>query len=299
MARATAGRESAARRARRPPSPRERIDARVKAELGAPWVRLARQGWEKFGDVAVLQFLPGTRVAARRAAARIVAEELPARCVVEDLGGVRGPLRRPRVRVLYGSGTRTVHTENHLAFAFDVAQVMFASGNVAERARMGALDCRGETVVDLFAGIGYFTLPLAAQAGAARVFACEKNPDAFRWLEENIRANGLHGRVTPLLGDCRRVAPTGVADRVVLGYIHGTAAFVPTALAALRPAGGILHFHEAFPQETKYRDALAALARAAGPAFDLEVLDAREVKSFAPGIDHVAVTARATPRAGA
>lgn len=271
----------------------------MEALLGRPFSDLAVPGWELFGDVAVLRFRGGTRVPVRRALARILAEELPARCVAEDLGGVRGALRRPRVRVLHGKGTLTRHRENGLTFAFDVARVMFSSGNQAERARMGALDCRGETVVDLFAGIGYFTIPLAVRAGAVRVVACEKNPEAHAFLLENIKLNKASSVVEARLGDCRKVAPKGAADRVVLGYIHGTEAFLPTAIRALKPAGGIVHFHEAYPQETKFRDALLALARSAGGDHDIEVLDAREVKSFAPGIDHVAVTARVFPRVSA
>lgn len=281
------------------PSPPERIAARGLAELKRPWESIAHKGWEQVGDVVVLQFKPKVPAAMRRKAAAIVAEELGARCVVDDLGGVRGELREPRMRVLFGSGTRTVHKENGLRFALDVAKVMLASGNQAERARAGALDCRGETVVDLFAGIGYFTIPVAARAHASRVFACEKNPASFAFLEENLRLNKVEERVTPLLGDCRKRAPQGVADRVLLGYVHGTEAFLPTAVAALKPEGGVLHYHEAYPQETKYRDALTALSRACGPSREIEILDAREVKSFAPGIDHVAVDARVTPREAA
>jgi tRNA wybutosine-synthesizing protein 2 len=194
-------------------------------------------------------------------------------------------------------GTTTVHREHGLSFAFDAARVMFSSGNVAERARLGSLDCRGETVVDLFAGIGYFSIPLAARARASRVYACEVNPDAFEFLQENTRLNRVEETVVPLMGDCRKVAPRAVADRVVCGYIGGTDRFLPTALAALKPAGGIVHFHEAYPQETKFADARLALGRAACGGFKVRVLGQREVKSFAPGIDHVVVDAEFRPLA--
>lgn len=281
--------------ARRPPSPREAIDGRVLRDLGRPWSSLARRGWERYGDLVVLQFLPRVQLPRRQALAAIVGEELGARCVIEDRGGVRGALRRPQVRVLWGEGTRTVHTEHGLKFAFDAARVMFASGNTVERARMGSLDCRGETVVDLFAGIGYFSIPLAARAKAARVFACELNPDAFEFLQENARLNRVEDVIVPLAGDCRKVAPKGVADRVVCGYIGGTEKFLETAVAALKPEGGVVHFHEAYPQETKFEDARRALGRAACGDFKMRVVAQREVKSFAPGIDHVVVDAEFRP----
>ena len=49
--------------------------------------------------------------------------------------------------------------------ALDVTRCMFSSGNGTEKARMGRLACCKETVVDLFAGIGYYTLPLLVHAG--------------------------------------------------------------------------------------------------------------------------------------
>ncbi len=43
------------------------------------------------------------------------------------------------------------------------------TGNVTERMRMGRLAASGDTVVDLYTGIGYYTLPLLACAGVAKV----------------------------------------------------------------------------------------------------------------------------------
>jgi tRNA wybutosine-synthesizing protein 2 len=189
------------------------------------------------------------------------------------------------------------HRESGLVFAFDVAKTMFSSGNIEERARLARMNLAGETVFDLFAGIGYFAVPLAAGSGASRVFACEKNPDAFAFLLENVRLNRVEQKVVPLLGDCRRTAPSGVAHRVVMGYVGGTENFLRTALASLRPEGGVVHFHEAYPQEIKFEEARRALRRAASGTWRLRVLGQREVKSFAPGIDHIVVDAEFRPRA--
>lgn len=64
------------------------------------------------------------------------------------------------------------HKENGVVYSLDVTKCMFSSGNVTERGRMGDLDCSGETIVDLYAGIGYYTLPLLCKAKAAMVCQC-------------------------------------------------------------------------------------------------------------------------------
>lgn len=56
---------------------------------------------------------------------------------------------------------------------------MFSAGNVTERHRIASLKCDNEVIVDLFAGIGYFTLPFLVHANARLVHACEWNPDAI------------------------------------------------------------------------------------------------------------------------
>lgn len=67
--------------------------------------------------------------------------------------------------LLKGKDGWVEHRENGILYCLDVTRCMFSSGNVTEKARMGRLACGGETVVDLFAGIGYHTLPLLVHAG--------------------------------------------------------------------------------------------------------------------------------------
>lgn len=130
-------------------------------------------------------------------------------------GGVSGVHRTPDCRVVAGSGdTETVHVEHGTRYALDCATVMFSPGNQAERVRMGDVVADGERVFDMFAGIGYFALPMA-RAGA-NVTAVEPNPAAYRYLVENAKLNDVTANLQAILGDCRDVETT--ADRVVMGY---------------------------------------------------------------------------------
>ncbi|MFB6077449.1 MAG: class I SAM-dependent methyltransferase family protein [Halarchaeum sp.] len=131
-------------------------------------------------------------------------------------GGITGETRTPDVEVVAGAGdTETVHVEHGTRYALDLAEVMFAPGNQAERVRMGEIVGADERVLDMFAGVGYFALPMA-RAGAD-VVAVEKNPVAFRYLAENAQLNDVAANVECVLGDCREHDGTGF-DRVVMGY---------------------------------------------------------------------------------
>jgi tRNA wybutosine-synthesizing protein 2 len=117
--------------------------------------------------------------------------------------GVDGEHREPAVSVVAGIGdTETVHVEHGTRYALDLAEVMFSPGNKAERARMGDTVEADERVLDMFAGIGYFALPMA-RAGAD-VTAVEKNPTAFRFLVENAQLNDVAGIWTPSWGTAAR-----------------------------------------------------------------------------------------------
>ncbi|MBX0295479.1 class I SAM-dependent methyltransferase [Haloarcula nitratireducens] len=209
-------------------------------------------------------------------------------------GGIDGAHREPDVTFLAGEGdTETVHTEHGTKYALDLAEVMFSPGNEAERVRMGEVVEDGESVLDMFAGIGYFTLPMA-RAGAS-VTAVERNPTAFRYLVENAMLNGVSERVTPYRADCRDVIREGLAegevDRVVMGYYEAHE-YLDSALSALSP-GGVVHMHEATPEDLVFERPISRLEAAAADADRAtEVLDTRRVKGYSEGVAHVVADAR-------
>jgi len=242
--------------------------------------------WEYVGDVVIIK-IDETCSPYKERIGKAYAEILGARTVCSDPRGIEGEFRRPSTEILYGSETESIRLENGIYYEFDVSRIMFASGNIEERHRMGELDCSGETVVDMFAGIGYFTLPIAKFTGARRVFACEKNPDSYYYLFRNAERNGVSEKIIPILGDNRVMTGKRFADRIVMGYVQTTSQFLPKALEMIKP-GGIIHYHDTF-YVNEYKERIEEIFSSAG---EYEIQQIKEVKSFAPSVSHYVADVR-------
>lgn len=195
-------------------------------------------------------------------------------------GRICGEFRVPGFEVIAGSDTITIHKENTILYKLDLSKVMFSKGNIHERIRMSLLPPH-ETVVDMFAGIGYFTLPVAKFCHS-HVSAIEKNEDAYHFLCENIMLNKVHHLVTPYLMDCSTFQ--GKAQRVIMGH--------PKAFHYLEKAfeiceKGFIHYHEFVPHG-KFERAETRLSTAAEKAGkDILITEIRKIKKFSPGVWHI------------
>lgn len=153
--------------------------------------------------------------------------------------------RTPNAKVMYGPSPWIEHVDNGIKYSWNVENLMFSAGNVSERHRIAKLKCEGQIVVDMFAGIGYFTLPYLVHARAEFVYACEWNPHAVEALRYNLGKNNVLHKCYIHYGDTRVVCPVGVADHVNLGLIPSCQDYWRTACLALKPkSGGILRIHE-------------------------------------------------------
>lgn len=277
------------------PSRRTRVDpidqVRARVDVPAELKLLLPEKWEQLGDVVTLR-LPKELGPYEGRIGEAYAEALKAKTVLRDVGGIAGSYRTPVVRFIFGTDPVAVHRENGVLYRLDASKVMFSSGNVDERGRMATVACDGETVVDMFAGIGYFTLPLAVHQRPRRIIACELNEVAHGYLVENIALNKVEGRVEPILGDNRDLPGEGFADRVIMGYVKTTHEFLRTAFRLLR-SGGVIHYHETCPNDLLPERPVQRL-RDAARGGRVEVLRFKEVKSYSPGVSHVVVDARFT-----
>ncbi len=262
--------------------------------LSAEQKRLLPAGFQRIGHIVILNLRPEILSLAPDIANLLLNKYKSVRTVCLKEDSVQGELREPRVRWIAGErGTVTTHTENGCRFKLDVTKIMFSKGNLSERARVPPLVKSGETVADLFAGIGYFSIPIAVHSKARRIYSIELNPTAFRFLNENIHLNKARTRITPILGDCRKVLMGDVADRVIMGYLPKTYEYLPAAFEALKPEGGIIHYHDTFSKNELWEKPIDLLeTRGFRAGYSLRKIHHKAiVKEFAPNVFHVVLDA--------
>jgi len=196
------------------------------------------------------------------------------------ISGYSGNKRIPTASLVYGECGEVCHHEAGFIFYLDPLKVMFAMGNREEKIRISGLIRKSDEnqkirCADMFAGIGYFTIPAAVNG--AMVHAMEINPDSFQYLEKNVAANAVRSVVTPELGDCRDCL-NGVYDHILMGHFDALA-FLSDACAHVRP-GTILHVHTVGEQS----ETISLNCAEAG--YSTDIIPYR-VKKYAPGIWHM------------
>ena len=206
---------------------------------------------------------------------------------VVKLGNISGKKREPEIEILAGSETETTHKENGCKFKLDVAKVMWSKGNVNERIRIAKLIQDNERVLDMFAGIGYFTIPAAVHAKPKCIHAIEINPLSFYYLNENMVLNKVENIVKPVLGDSMQLAPNYKVDRVLMGYIGNTQDFIKPAIDALDNEG-IIHYHESVPEKIKSTRPINRIKEIA-KGMSVELLNEKVIKKYSPGVVHLVI----------
>ena len=263
-----------------PVSPTDRVNLKlkkmgVKGKFPKKFIRL--------GDSL---FLKENRMPAFPGVAyRIIAEEFHANSIYLDRGIGETPIREPDVVLLWGKGGSTTHEENGVFYSFDPTKVMFSPGNVNSRIGESREDLGSKTVVDMFAGIGYFTLQIAIGSRDAKVYACELNPNSYRYLVQNIERNRLEMSITPLPGDCR-LSTVGIsADYILMGHFDSLN-FLSAALR-MSHKGTVINMHILCDTASLDTHWQKIQEKASHLGYLVDYLSQKLVKSYGPHLWHV------------
>jgi len=167
--------------------------------------------------------------------------------VLKKAGAVKGVYRIRDLEFLAGTNkTSTVHVEYGNTFYVDVAKAYFSPRLSNEHNRVASQVTPKETVVDLFAGVGPFAIPIAKNHKTVQVYAIDINPDAVSLLEKNVKVNRVQKQVVSIVGDARKVVKNQLskkADRVIMNLPETALEFIDVACEAIKLEGGIVHYY--------------------------------------------------------
>ena len=278
---------------------KERLTEKLAHALTEKESEILPSSFQRLGHVAIIR-LKGELLPRKEIIGEVVLTIVPGiKTVCLNTGKIDSEFRQPRVEYLCGeNNTKVIHTEHGCRFAFDVTKLMWSMGNMNERKRMYEMIQPMEVVVDFFAGIGYWSIPIAHHTKAEHVYAIDANPDAIESLKENQRLNKIpKEKMTILHGKCEEIAPTlgRVADRIILGYLPAPAFALEPAFHTFKPRGGILHY-EGVCGEGAHEEMLEEVRTiAVSLGWEIELAHAQKVKSMAPRKWHYVLDIRVRP----
>jgi tRNA (guanine37-N1)-methyltransferase len=199
------------------------------------------------GDIAIIEIPQELNAYKNIIGEAVLKVHKNVRTVLAKAGAVSGTYRLREFSIIAGEPkTETVHKEYGCQYYVDLAKAYFSPRLSYEHNRVASLVKERETVIDLFVGVGPFSILIAKTHENVKVYAIDVNPYAVEFLKKNIRLNRVEDKVHPILGDAKKVVKerlSGVADRVIMNLPEKAIEFVDAACEAIKPTGGIVHFY--------------------------------------------------------
>jgi tRNA (guanine37-N1)-methyltransferase len=209
------------------------------------------------GDIAIVRVPDSQRHQSTIIAEAIMSVHREVRAVWRQSSSVSGDFRLRSLEFVLGEKrTETLYREQGCVYRTDLREAYFSPRLSYERMRIAGLIKKGEAVVNMFAGVGCYSIAIAKHSEPLKVYSVDINPSAFKYILENIRLNRAETLVVPLQGDAKTVIETelqNVADRVLMPLPEKAYEYLDVALLALKPAGGWIH-HYSFEHADKNED---------------------------------------------
>jgi tRNA (guanine37-N1)-methyltransferase len=234
--------------------------------------------YDVVGDVAIFDYCED----AERIAHDILKTRRQIKVVLAAISPVKGNYRLKDFVVVAGEHrTKTFHKEFGNILLVDIAKAYFNPRLSTERNRVAGLTKSDEVVVDMFAGVGPFTIMLGKRA--KRVIAVEINPNAFTFLRKNVELNQLKN-VDAFLGNAKQFSSElkGIADRIIMNLPHSAFEFLEQAIMMLSDRGGTIHYYD-IKEEGDFElivDEIKKVIEKNGRS--IEGVSVKKVRSYAP-----------------
>jgi len=220
----------------------------LEGKLPPEELRLVPRSLDVVGDIAIMR-VPREIYGRRKQIAEAVMEvNNHIRTVLCQVAPVGGSFRLRKLRWVLGEKkTRTTYREYGCVLNVDLARTYFSPRLAYERMRIAKMVKPGEEVINMFAGVGSFSIAIAKHSEARRIYSIDINTEAVALIKENAGLNKVEDKIVPMLGDARDLIEKDlqhIADRVLMPLPERAYAYLGAAILALKLTGGVIHYYD-------------------------------------------------------
>jgi tRNA (guanine37-N1)-methyltransferase len=254
--------------------------------------------FDQIGDIVIVR-IPDSLLSKKKMIGQTLLDEVKtAKSVFYQSSSVAGDFRTRDLKLIAGEDkTETEYKEFGCRFVVDVKKAFFSPRLSTERDRISSLVKDGEIVINMFGGVGMFSI-IAAKKKKCTVYNIDINPDAVKLCQKNIKLNKLAGAIVSLQGDAAQIIKEQLenkGDRVLMLLPERADEFLSSAINATKSEGIIhyyshihadkkteapelseKHFKEICPVTSKILN--SKLVRAVGPRYYQTVVDVKITK---------------------
>lgn len=207
-------------------------------------LRRLPKSYQLVGDVAIVH-LPDDLLVYGDIIGKAIASIAKGVRVVYSSSATEGEFRVRKLVRLWGEGSgETVHVEYGIKMVVDVEKVYFNPTLSYEHWRVSEEVTDGERVLDLFSGIGPYSLHIASKRRAT-CFAVDSNPWAALYLARSITLNKLLGKIVIVVSrvdDFLNEISSDRFSRVIVDLPHRSLEYLERVMAVLS-CGGYAHVY--------------------------------------------------------
>ncbi|HSG84223.1 MAG: class I SAM-dependent methyltransferase family protein [Nitrosopumilus sp.] len=201
--------------------------------------------FDQIGEIIIVR-IPDSLLSKKKIIGKVLLEEVKiVRSVFYQASAVEGNFRTRDLEILAGEdNTETEYKEFGCRFRVDVKNAFFSPRLSTERERIANLIQNGETMTNMFAGIGMFSI-MAAKKKKCTVYSLDINPIASKLCETNIGLNKLAGKVISINGDASEIIKNQLidkSDRTLMLLPERSDEFLESAINTTKD-GGIIHYY--------------------------------------------------------
>ena len=213
-------------------------------------------------------------------------------CLVEP---VSGEFRTRNIEIISGENRlTTTHVEYGLEFNMDVKNTYFSPRLANERKRITKIVENNEIIVDMFSGVGPFSIMIAKYANPKIVYAIDKNKIAIKYAKQNIRKNNVLDKIEVINADAKDIHKIlkNKADRIIMNLPFSSHLFLEHALNIAKNKC-IIHYYDILNEDKipNRIDEISSIGKENG--YLLNYFQLRKIKTYGPrefyiGIDIMA-----------